>query len=115
MDARYLTGALIRVGCICGAIILLAAYLRFQVEIPDDMIPTKWSDFDFWNRLFEQKKEYILNWIKIGKSDSEMIYIMKTAQTILWFVLSYLCYFVIRLAGFARNFTEKCIKMTEMR
>ena len=110
MNSRYLAGVFIRAGCICGAIILLTVYLRFQVKIPDDMIPTKWSDFDFWSRLFEQKKEYILNWIKCGKSDSEMIYIAKTVRTILWFALSYLCYFVIRLTGFVRSFTEKRIK-----
>lgn len=115
MDFRYLAGLCIRVGCICGAVILLAVYLRFQVNIPEDMIPTKWSDFDFWRRLFEQKREYILNWIKCEKLAPEMLYIQKTVRTVSWFVLSYICYFVIRLIWFVRKLTASRIKKIAMK
>ncbi len=41
-----------------GAVIclILAAALRARVEIPFDYIPSRWSDFSFWAKLWEEKK-----------------------------------------------------------
>lgn len=33
--------------------------LMFFVRIPDSLIPSKWSDFDFWSRQFQTQRE---NW-----------------------------------------------------
>lgn len=51
-------------GIICGAVTVLgiAVLLWFVIqnlEIPRDMIPTKWSDFDFWKTWWESMRESV--------------------------------------------------------
>lgn len=62
----------------CAAISLaLAVFLAFflgkWVRIPDDYIPTLWSDFSFWTRLWKDKTEGVKLLIQIpkGMPDSE--------------------------------------------
>ena len=51
-------------GIVCGALTVLgiAVLLWFVIqnlEIPRDMIPTKWSDFDFWKMWWESMRESV--------------------------------------------------------
>lgn len=53
--------------------VLLIIFLRKWVRIPDDYIPTLWSDFSFWSGLCKDKLEEIRLLIRIPKEipDSE--------------------------------------------
>jgi len=97
IDFVFLGESLIYIGCICGVVLLLVIYIYFRVKIPDDIIPSKWSDFDFWNRLFVQKKECILTWIKCEKFASELFYIKKSLQSVFWFLVANVSCFFIRI------------------
>lgn len=39
--------------------VLLAALLRYSVVLPEEWIPTKWSDFDFWVIKYHAVKDYL--------------------------------------------------------
>lgn len=52
-----------KIVCICLAAAALAALLWQAAEhfrLPQDMIPAKWSDFEFWKNWWEQEKESLL-------------------------------------------------------
>lgn len=40
-----------------GGAVLFCWMIVSQAAVPRELIPTRWSDFDFWARLIEQKKE----------------------------------------------------------
>lgn len=43
-----------------------------NMEFPKDMIPEKWSDFDFWSRRFQEKKEALDFLIRIQKTSIDI-------------------------------------------
>lgn len=43
-------------GCFC----LFACFLAGRIQLPADMIPTKWSDFSFWADWWERQRESLL-------------------------------------------------------
>lgn len=43
--------------------------LKVQINIPDDYIPTRWSQFSFWQYLWLQKQEAVELLIKIPKTN----------------------------------------------
>lgn len=43
-----------------GAWFLLLWLTGFRFQLPEDMIPNKWSDFDFWSRLLAEKRETLV-------------------------------------------------------
>lgn len=57
---------------IAGLALVLAAmawfFLKNWVQIPDDYIPTKWSQFSFWTALWQQKLERGRLLLKVQKS-----------------------------------------------
>lgn len=49
-----------KVGIAVLAVLLLALFgmfLKNWIQIPDEYIPTRWSDFSFWSELWNEKKE----------------------------------------------------------
>lgn len=56
-----------------GLMLVLAAMLLFflkgQVKIPDDYIPTRWSEFSFWATLWETKIEAVKLLLRMPKSE----------------------------------------------
>lgn len=106
-DPTYVKGIAIRLGCIFGVIIILGVFLRFHAKIPGDLTPTKWSDFEFWSRLIDEKSERISDWIKCEKRASELLYLKKTVRTTLCLAVSYLCYIILRTVQFGRNTVKK--------
>lgn len=53
---------------------LLAAGV--SVGIPADMLPSKWSDFEFWGRLFAEKKEELMNLLAASKTEVELAHLL---------------------------------------
>lgn len=49
---------------------LLAAGISFQ--IPAELLPSKWSDFEFWGRLFDEKKEEFTALLAASKTEPEL-------------------------------------------
>lgn len=50
-------------------IFLFTKIININIEIPLDMLPNKWSDFEFWSILFKEYKEkyeYVINMKKYG-------------------------------------------------
>lgn len=101
--SAYVKGIAVRLGCMLGVAIILVVFLCSQVKIPEDMIPTKWSDFEFWNRWIAEKTERMSEWVRCEKRASELLYLGKTVRTALWLSLSYLCYIILRAIQFGRN------------
>ena len=110
MAPVYVKGLAIRLGCILGIAVILVVFLCSQVKIPEDMIPTKWSDFEFWNRWIAEKAERMSVWVRCEKRASELLYLGKTVRAALWLALSYLCYIVLRAIQFGRNSIRKTRK-----
>ena len=95
----YVKGMAVRICCMAGVVILMLIFLRFHVKIPEDMIPTKWSDFAFWRRWGEDKAERMADWIRCEKYAPELEDLGKSVRAIGCFVISYLCYLLIRIFG----------------
>ena len=48
-------------------IIFMIIFTVTQIEIPVDMIPDKWSNFEFWSELYKNKQEAMLLMISMKK------------------------------------------------
>lgn len=44
----------------------------FSLQIPTELLPGKWSDFDFWGELLAQKKSEFLDQLTAGKTELEL-------------------------------------------
>lgn len=69
----YYTRYIVRI-TILFIVVVIVLY-RFPVS--ENFIPTKWSDFDFWSKLFAEKQVSLLSFIRIEKSFYEMDFIKK--------------------------------------
>lgn len=107
INSAYVKGMAIRLGCMLGIVLILVVFLCSKAKIPEDMIPTKWSDFEFWNRWLAEKTERILEWVSCEKRAAELLYLGKTVRAALWLALSYLCYIILRAIQFGRNSIRK--------
>ncbi len=72
---------------IAGLILILVGmawfFLKNWVQIPDDYIPTKWSQFYFWTALWEQKLEQGRLLLKMPKSVLDYGWIRHFSKTII--------------------------------
>ena len=99
----YVKGMTVRICFIAGVVLLMVIFLRFHVKIPEDMIPTKWSDFAFWSRWRADKADRMTDWVRCEKYAPELEYLGKSARAVVCFVISYLCYLLIRILKFGRE------------
>lgn len=58
-NGKLLQGKAAAVGLSLMLMGLLLFFLKDMVQIPDDYIPTRWSEFSFWTRLWEIKTEAV--------------------------------------------------------
>lgn len=107
INPAYVKGMAIRLGCMLGMVLIPVIFFCSKAKIPEDMIPTKWSDFEFWNRWLAEKTQRILAWVRCEKRAAELLYLGKMVRAALWLALSYLCYFILRAIQFGRNSTRK--------
>lgn len=66
------------------AIVLTAAGIwifDIHVDIPRDMLPTMWSDFDFWSELWRKKTRELFLLIKTEKSQMELWFLHNFIKT----------------------------------
>ncbi len=45
---------------------------EFSFQLPEEMIPNRWSDFDFWGRLFAEKREELVQAMSAAKTVPEL-------------------------------------------
>ena len=65
-------------------IIVLCLFTLFQshVQIPDDYIPSRWSDFSFWAQLWEQKWQAVRMLVQMPKTDLDSGWIEAFVRTL---------------------------------
>ncbi len=63
-----------------GAWFLLLWLVQFRFQFPEEMIPNRWSDFNFWGRLFTEKKEELLQSLAAEKTVVEVMIFLKVMQ-----------------------------------
>lgn len=97
IEPDYVKGTAVRICFIAGVVLLMVIFLRFHAKIPEDMIPTKWSDFAFWSRWGTDKAERMADWVRCEKYAPEREYLGKSVRAVGCFVISYLCYLLIRI------------------
>lgn len=56
--------------------------LKNQINIPDDYIPTRWSQFSFWQYLWLQKQEAVKLLIKMPKTDLDYSWVEMFGRTL---------------------------------
>ncbi len=76
--------------------IIFCLFVLFQsyVRIPDDYIPTRWSDFSFWTLLWEQKREALRMLVQMPKTDLDAGWIQAFARTLAYGVLAEMAFFL---------------------
>ncbi len=75
--------------CVCGIGLLLGFVLLYG-EIPGDMIPTKWSDFDFWKNWWEEERESLLLLLLTEKQKPQQIWLAEFYGAVKCQVLAFL-------------------------
>lgn len=62
---------------LAGALWFILLWLtEFRFQPPEEMIPNKWSDFDFWGRFFQEKREELMRGLSAGKTAPELAVIL---------------------------------------
>lgn len=83
--------------CASGLLIFFGIFLKisgYRIHFPEEMIPTRWSDFDFWTELYEQKSAEIGTLLKSEKSHVEMLMIGPFLQTVKYMLCSIILYLI---------------------
>ena len=67
-----------------GAVILIVYFLvsGLRFSFPQSMVPTRWSDFEFWQRLFMQNKQHTLQMLYMKKEKPAILLIQLAAKAI---------------------------------
>lgn len=103
----YIKGTIVRITCITSGVLLMVIFLHSYVKIPEDMIPTKWSDFAFWSGWFADKSERMSDWIRCVKYAPELRYLEQTGKVMVYFLSAGLCYLGIRFCVFVMKRNNK--------
>lgn len=62
-------------------------FTLIQIEIPQDMIPDQWSDFEFWVQYYESKRKNILVLVTIKKGIVDFFYMVHLYKSAIMLVL----------------------------
>lgn len=64
-----------------GAVWFAALWIcGFSLQVPLEMLPGKWSDFDFWARLFSEKKAELLAFLTGRKTLVHLLFLVPALQ-----------------------------------
>lgn len=72
--------------CVLAAVGVLAAYLWItdvHLGIPQDWVPTRWSDFEFWARLFEERRRELMEYIWMKKERPDILVLTRLGSSAL--------------------------------
>ena len=65
-----------------------------QISLPSDMVPSVWSDFDFWANLWDEKKEALSFLMDMAKRGPEIPYMNAFFKAASYGILSLTLYFL---------------------
>ncbi len=95
-----------------GVILYVLLRLLFkQLSIPEDVLPTKWSDFNYWSDYWLKQQESFRTLIKIPKRIPEMDSIYSIIKAISYCVLSYLCFLITEVSMLLMRIKSKSQKI----
>lgn len=96
------------VGAFLALAVLLLAFLKDKVKIPDEYIPTRWSEFSFWESLWERKVDAVELLLRIPKSNLDNGWMDCFFHTCAYGVLAAVCLVAaVVLAGSQRTREDK--------
>lgn len=73
---------------LAGALWFLLLWLTdFHFQLPEDMIPNKWSDFDFWGQLLEEKQAELRSSLSRGQTAPELAVLLPVLGAGFWGLL----------------------------
>ncbi len=75
-------------------------------QIPEEFLPNKWSDFDFWGQLWQQKKEELLRFLMAEKTEFDLCLLLPTLQAFVFGALSVLL-FPLFLTCYSKEHSDK--------
>lgn len=93
------------IGGIFGLTVMFLAFFiicQTTPSIPSDMIPNRWSDFDFWGDMIETFKTSIQHILFLNKSEIELFYFKPLTGLIGYAVIGVILFFVSNI-GFKVN------------
>ena len=67
---------------------------NIKFTIPVDMLPNKWSDFDFWVNLYKEKTELFKKFLYMKKYSLDIYYIEIMAKSIFFSILTIILFFI---------------------
>ena len=88
----YYKGMAVRAAGLILLLVILLSFILKTTNIPEDMIPTKWSDLDFFKRLYEEKASSFMLFVRAAKYDPDMTYLNGTVSALSSFTVAYVCY-----------------------
>ncbi len=71
--------------CLLGAAAIWFTMLwatEFSFQIPEELLPNKWSDFDFWGEMYGQKKSDFLTLISGEKTEPELCFLLPALRSV---------------------------------
>ncbi|WP_390436987.1 ABC transporter permease [Lactonifactor longoviformis] len=86
------TAAVWSIALMTGMGILFLYAFGFSVTLPKDMIPTRWSDFQFWHSLGEQKGEELILLLGMRKRKPELMIAQPFFNCVKYMAGAWICY-----------------------
>lgn len=78
-----------------GAVWFLLLWLtEFSFSIPEEYLPGKWSDFDFWGELWTQKKSELLTFLITEKTEFALIRLLPALRACGFGLCALLLFFI---------------------
>lgn len=73
---------------LAGAVWFLLLWVTdFSFWVPQEMIPNKWSDFDFWGQLLEEKRVELIDAVSRGQTAPELAVLLPVLRAGAWGLL----------------------------
>jgi len=97
LDSTYLENLALWWGIFAVAFLILAFMLMRNLSISQDMIPTKWSDFDFWSTFLSRKRESFFLLLRCEKRQPELYYVGLWRSSVGYSILTLTTYVYVRI------------------
>jgi len=70
--------------------------IKSNFSYPETMIPSRWSDFSFWSKLYNEQVEKVITLLRTEKSLAELKLIIPFVETVKYSVLGIIIYIRMR-------------------
>lgn len=86
---------------------LLVLFLRKQIQIPGDYIPTRWSEFSFWTELWQTKKEALCFLLQMKKSSPDVTWMISFCKSLGYGMAANLFYIFLDLFALSPYYSDR--------